>query len=307
MSVGASDGRAAMCVTTTDLPDLKLVSRGKVRDVYEVDAHSLLFVATDRLSAFDVVMNNGVPCKGKILQHITMFWFNQLKTVCPNHVITDDIMEMPQIVHQYAEALRGRAMLVKRLKMLDVEAIIRGYITGSGWKEYKKSGTVCGIPLPDGLKECARLSKPLFTPSTKAEMGDHDENIHPDRAAEIMGAERCAEVTRLALEIYSMAHDIAKDKGIILADTKFEFGVDSNGTVVLGDEVLTPDSSRYWPAEKYQEGRGQESFDKQYVRDFLESIKFDKKTPVTLPDDVIEKTTEKYRQIERILTGTNSA
>lgn len=290
----------------TDL-DLPLLARGKVRDVYEVDRETLLFVATDRLSAFDVVMKNGIPDKGKLLTQISMFWFDTLKDVCPNHVITDNVDDMPQQVRKYKAQLQGRSMLVKRLKMLDVESIVRGYITGSGWKEYKLKGTVCGLELPPGLAECAKLPSVLFTPSTKAEIGGHDENIHPARAAEIVGQETCAEITRLSLALYAKAHDVAAASGIILADTKFEFGLDATGAVVLGDEVLTPDSSRYWPAANYAPGRGQESFDKQFVRDYLDQRGFDKKNGIALPQDVIDKTAAKYKEIFSILTGATFA
>jgi phosphoribosylaminoimidazole-succinocarboxamide synthase len=287
----------------SECPDLRLLARGKVRDVYEVDEDSLLFVATDRISAFDVVMSTAIPGKGKILTQLSLFWFDLLKDVSANHLITAAIDDMPARVQQYRDQLEDRCMLVRRLEILPIEAIIRGYLSGSGWKEYQKAVTVCGIALPAGLQESAELPTPLFTPSTKAEQGDHDENIHPDQAVQIIGAERVASVSATAIELYSTARAAAKAQGIIIADTKFEFGVDAAGTIVLADEVLTPDSSRFWPASDYAVGRGQDSFDKQYVRDYLESIQFDKQTPVALPDDIVAQTAEKYIQAFQILTG----
>ena len=286
-------------------PELRLLARGKVRDVYEVDEQSLLFVASDRISAFDVVMQNGIPGKGKILTQLSLFWFELLKDCGPNHLLTADVAEMPAVVQPYAEQLAGRSMLVKKLEILPIEAIVRGYITGSGWKEYQRQGTVCDIPLPAGLEESAQLATPLFTPSTKAEIGDHDENIHPDKAAAIIGAERAQEMADQAIAVYQKAAQFAREKGIIIADTKFEFGVDSAGQLVLADEVLTPDSSRFWPAASYATGRGQDSFDKQFVRDYLESIQFDKQTPITIPDDICQKTAAKYSEAFRILTGSD--
>ena len=287
----------------SECPDLNLLARGKVRDVYEVDDASLLFVASDRISAFDVVMASAIPGKGKVLTQVSLFWFDLLKDICPNHLITADIDAMPAVVQQYRDQLAGRCMLVKRLQILPVEVIIRGYITGSGWKEYQQHGTVCDIPLPAGLQESAELAAPLFTPSTKAEQGDHDENIHPDEAARILGQDRAAEVAKVAIELYSAAREFAATKGIIIADTKFEFGVDADGQLVLADEVLTPDSSRFWPADDYAVGRGQNSYDKQYVRDYLESISFDKKNPVALPAEVADNTAAKYIQAFELLTG----
>eukprot|EP00123_Amoebidium_parasiticum_P009133 comp19268_c1_seq1/m.22082 comp19268_c1_seq1/g.22082 ORF comp19268_c1_seq1/g.22082 comp19268_c1_seq1/m.22082 type:complete len:296 (-) comp19268_c1_seq1:37-924(-) len=293
-----------MALQQTDLPDLKLVARGKVRDVYEVDEDSLLFVVSDRLSAFDVVMNNGIPDKGKVLNQISLFWFNLFKDICPNHVITDKVEEMPEKVQKYADQLRGRSQLVKKLKMLPVEVIVRGYITGSGWKEYQSKGTVCDIKLPEGLQNCSKLPQPLYTPSTKADEG-HDENIHPDKAAAIIGKELNDKMSALAIKLYETAAEYAATRGIIIADTKFEFGLDENGTLVLGDEALTPDSSRFWPADEYAPGKNQNSYDKQYVRDWLESINFDKTHPVTLPADVVERTLEKYVEAFKVLTGAD--
>lgn len=247
-----------MSLVTTDLPDLKLLARGKVRDVYEVDGNTILFVATDRISAFDVVMDSAIKGKGEILTQISTFWFDLLP--CKNHLITTKIEEMPEIVQKYKSQLQGRSMLCKKLQMLPVEAIVRGYITGSAMVEYKKKGTVCDIVLPKGLVESQKLEKPLYTPSTKAEMGDHDENIHPDKLIEIMGEKNAKEVERLALELYSIARDYADKKGIIIADTKFEFGLNEKGEVILGDEVLTPDSSRFWPKDLYKVGKPQQRY-----------------------------------------------
>lgn len=287
------------------LDGLKFITSGKVRDIYEVDDKTLLFVTSDRLSAFDVVMKNGVPGKGKILNQITTFWLNWIaeNNLCKHHMITDNVDEMPEAVKQHKAVLQGRSMLVKKLKMLPVESIARGYITGSGWKDYGKTGSVCGIKLPEGLKHCQQLAEPIFTPSTKAEYGLHDENISAADAAKLVGEALTKKCGDLCLEIYKKAAAFAKTKGIILADTKFEFGLDEDENVVLADEVLTPDSSRYWPADQYEVGRNQDSFDKQYVRNWLEDIKFDKTNPVTIPDEVCANTTEKYVQIFTLLTG----
>ncbi len=287
----------------SNCPNLKLIARGKVRDVYDVCDKHLLFVASDRISAFDVVMANGIPGKGKILTQLSLFWFDLLKDVCPNHLVTADIKQMPAHVQVYADQLEGRTMLVRKLSILPVEAIVRGYLTGSGLKEYKKSQTVCNIPLPAGLVESSKLVEPLFTPSTKAAIGGHDENIHPDQMAKIIG-KHAKTVESLSLRLYSKARDYAAAKGIIIADTKFEFGTDANGQVVLADEVLTPDSSRFWPAKSYQAGQVQDSFDKQYVRNYLESVQFDKNGKgIELPDDVIQRTLAKYVDAFRLLTG----
>ncbi|KAJ3043924.1 Bifunctional purine biosynthetic protein ade1 [Rhizophlyctis rosea] len=310
-----------MALLQTDCPELKLIARGKVRDLYDVDENSLLFVATDRLSAFDVIMKNGIPGKGKILTQISQFWFHLLRDVVPNHIITCNVEEMPANVQKYRSQLEGRSMLVRKLKILQVEAIVRGYITGSGWAEYKRKGTICDIPLPAELQESQQLETPLFTPSTKAEIGDHDENIHPSKLPAIVGDRYAREIAEVAVKVYKTAADYAKSKGIIIADTKFEFGVDESGTLVLADEVLTPgilhidtvlcrtmfklasDSSRFWPADKYALGRGQPSYDKQYVRDYLTSINFDKSTGVELPQDVVDNTLAKYVEAFTILTG----
>eukprot|EP01135_Chromosphaera_perkinsii_P004951 Nk52_evm18s305 gene=Nk52_evmTU18s305 len=304
--------RDQTAVVSTDCPALELLGRGKVRDVYRVDKDHVLFVATDRVSAFDVVMENGIPGKGKILNAVSKFWFGYLKDVCANHFITDVVDEMPEVVRQYKSQLEGRAMLVRSLEMLPVEVIIRGYITGSGWKDYKATGSVCGITLPPGLQECAKLEpSALYTPSTKADQGDHDENISKEKAAELMGAEIAAKVESLGLEVYRRAAEYALSRGVIIADTKMEFGLlrGEGGAyeLVLGDEVLTPDSSRFWPAEGYAVGRTQESFDKQYIRNYLESIKFDKKTPIELPEEVVHQTVEKYNYLMELLCGGEEA
>ncbi|KAI8896348.1 hypothetical protein BC833DRAFT_597715 [Globomyces pollinis-pini] len=295
-----------MALLQTQCPDLKLIARGKVRDVYEVTNDALLFVATDRISAFDVVMNSAIAGKGKILTQVSSFWFEFLKDTIPNHVITTDIDEMPESLHKYKEQLQGRSMLVKKLRILPVEAIVRGYITGSAMVEYKNKGTVCDIPMPAGLVESQKLAEPLFTPSTKAEMGDHDENIHPNKLPALIGERYAKELTEMSLKIYTKARDYAASKGIIIADTKFEFGVDESGTLVLADEVLTPDSSRFWPAAQYSPGKSQPSFDKQYLRDYLLSINFDKKTGVQLPQLVIDNTMVKYTEVCKILTGNEA-
>jgi phosphoribosylaminoimidazole-succinocarboxamide synthase len=280
----------------TNCPDLQLLARGKVRDIYEVDDQHLLFVASDRISAFDVIMKNGIPGKGALLTQISLFWFKWLEDRIPHHLVTAEIAEMPAVVRQYADQLAGRSMLVKRLRILPVEAIVRGYLAGSGWASYQKDGTVCDLPLPAGLRQCDELPEPLYTPSTKAELGSHDMNISPERAREILGNEAANEVERISLKLYREARAFAAERGILLADTKFEFGVDENGTVTLADEILTPDSSRFWPLDEYAPGRDQPSFDKQYVRNYLESIQFDKQTPVTLPEDVIHATRQRYQE-----------
>ncbi|MBA3708645.1 MAG: phosphoribosylaminoimidazolesuccinocarboxamide synthase [Planctomycetes bacterium] len=291
-------------LVTSHCPDLKLLARGKVRDVYQVDDQHLLFVASDRISAFDVVMTNGIPGKGKILTQLSLFWFNLLQDVCPNHLVTADLAKMPAAVQRHRDQLVGRSMLVRRLTILPVESIVRGYLTGSGLKEYKAKGTVCSIPLPAGLVESSRLPEPLFTPSTKAEMGKHDENIHPDQAARIIGQAYADQVHNISVKLYTKARDYAATRGIIIADTKFEFGTDKAGKVILADEVLTPDSSRFWPAATYASGKVQDSFDKQYVRDYLESVKFDKNGKgIELPEDVIQRTRAKYVEAFRLLTG----
>jgi len=312
-SHGKVSVKTSSMINAGRLEGLNFVASGKVRDIYDIDEKTLLFVTTDRLSAFDVVMKTGVPCKGQILNQITTFWLKWIESegLCKTHLITDDISQMPEAVQKHADVIKGRAMLVKKLKMLPIEAIVRGYITGSGWKDYGKTGKVCGIDLPTGLQHCQQLEPAIFTPSTKAEMGLHDENISVARMREILksvdwikdGDKMADNVIETALAIYTKASEFAKEKGIILADTKMEFGVDEEGNLVLGDEVLTPDSSRYWPGAEYEVGRNQNSYDKQYVRNWLESIKFDKETPMAIPTEVQQNTTVKYKEIFNILTG----
>ncbi|KAI8994827.1 phosphoribosylaminoimidazole-succinocarboxamide synthase [Pilobolus umbonatus] len=293
-----------MALLNSNCPDLKLVARGKVRDLYEVDEKSLLFVATDRISAFDVIMTNPIAGKGKILTEISLFWFDLLKDIIPNHLITANFDEMPQKVQKYRSQLEGRSILVKKMRVIPIEAIVRGYITGSGWSEYQKKGTICDIPLPKGLVESQKLPEVLFTPSTKADIGDHDENIHPSKMVEILGDKKLADkITQTAIALYTKASEYATKKGIIIADTKFEFGLDEQNNLVLVDEVLTPDSSRFWPANKYAAGRSQESFDKQFLRNYLTSIGFDKHTSIELPADVISNTLSKYKEAFHLLTG----
>ena len=275
---------------------------GKVRDIYDL-GDSLLFVASDRLSAFDVIMKSGIPHKGQVLTQISKFWFEFLDGVVENHLISDDIKDFPAPFCDYPEQLAGRTMLVKKTTVLPVECVIRSYITGSGWKEYEQDGTVCGNKLPGGLKQCEKLPELIFTPATKAEIGEHDENIDFDRCVDIIGAEKAAYVRDKSMEIFTKASAYAASKGILLADTKFEWG-EVDGKIILIDEVLTPDSSRFWPADKYEAGRDQESFDKQFVRNYLEEINFDKSGEgVELPADIIEKTSAKYIEAYEKLTG----
>ncbi len=276
--------------------------RGKVRDIYEL-GDKLLIVATDRLSAFDVVMKTGIPYKGKVLTQISKFWFDFFGSEFEHHFISDDVKSYPKPFCDYAEQLAGRSMIVKKVEVLPVECVVRGYLAGSGWKEYKAQGTICGTKLPEGLKQCDKLPDFIFTPATKAELGEHDENISFERCVEILGAERAEFVRDSSLGIFEEASSYAESKGILLADTKFEWGV-TDGQIILIDEVLTPDSSRFWPADKYEAGRDQESFDKQFVRNYLEDINFDKSGPgVELPKDIVEKTSEKYVEAYERLTG----
>jgi phosphoribosylaminoimidazole-succinocarboxamide synthase len=287
-------------VIETDFKGLGPVKRGKVRDVYGL-GDRLLIVSTDRISAFDVVLPNGIPNKGFVLNQLSRFWFEKTSDIVPNHLITTDAREFPEACRPYLDDLEGRSMLVKKARPLPVECIVRGYISGSGWKEYQKSGTVCGIPLPKGLVESSRLEEPIFTPSTKAEIGEHDVNISFESAQEIIGAELAAMVKDISIRIYKRAAEIALTKGIIIADTKFEFGIDENGRLILIDEALTPDSSRFWPLDKYQPGRGQESYDKQFVRDYLLSIKWETLPNVPeLPEDIVKKTSEIYMKAYRL-------
>jgi len=286
----------------TEINELELYASGKVRDLYRVDNEHLLFVATDRISAFDYVLASGIPNKGKVLTQLSLFWFDLLRDVVPNHLVTADVKRYPAHLQPYADQLRGRSMLVVRADMVAIECVVRGYISGSAWKEYQATGSVCGIQLPKGLRESDQLPEPIFTPATKAASG-HDENISFERMAQQAGPALSRELRDLSLRIYKTAADYARERGIIIADTKFEFGRTPAG-LVLADEVLTPDSSRFWPAESYQPGRPQESFDKQYVRDYLEAIRWNKQPPApALPSDVAIKTSEKYREAYRRLTG----
>ena len=286
----------------SEIKSLPFLHRGKVRDIYEVDRDKLLIVQTDRISAFDVILSEPIPEKGKILTALSSFWFDRLGHVIPNHLTGIS----PESVVSDGEKgeVEGRAFVVKKLKALPIEAIVRGYIVGSGWKEYKKSGTVCGIPLPQGLVEAEKLPEPIFTPSTKAPMGEHDENISFEEAKRLIGADLAEKVKQAAIGLYSEAAEYALTKGIIIADTKFEFGLDEAGELYLIDEILTPDSSRFWPKDEYRPGRNPPSFDKQYVRDWLETQDWNKQAPApALPRDVIEKTAEKYREALMRLTS----
>lgn len=291
-----------MVITETQFHGMKLLKRGKVRDLYDAGEH-LLIVATDRLSAYDVVMPQGIPWKGQVLTQISEFWFDYTKDILPNHVVSTDVKDFPPECAPHANTLRGRSMLVRKTRPLGVECIVRGYLSGSGWLEYQKTQTVCGIPLPGGLVESSKLVDPIFTPSTKAELGAHDENISFYEMIHIEGRAISEKARNAAIAIFSKAAAFAEEKGIIIADTKMEFGI-MDGELILIDELLTPDSSRFWPRDKYQPGRGQESFDKQFVRDYLTSIKFNKQPPgPMLPDDVIQKTAQLYREALRKLTG----
>jgi phosphoribosylaminoimidazole-succinocarboxamide synthase len=288
-------------ILETDLPGVERYARGKVRDVYRVDDH-LLIVATDRISAFDYILPTGIPAKGRVLTQLSVFWFDFLQDLTPTHFLTADVAEYPEGLRTHAEQLEGRSMLVKRARMVEIECVARGYLSGSGWKEYRQSGAVCGIHLPAALRESDRLPEPIFTPATKAQTG-HDENISFDRMTHLVGAELARRLRDLTLEIYLRASRYAESKGIIIADTKFEFGFVGD-QLVLADEVLTPDSSRFWAAETYCPGSAQDSFDKQFVRDYLESIHWNKQPPAPpLPTDVAVKTSEKYRQAYSVLTG----
>ncbi len=286
----------------TDFPDLELYASGKVRDLYRADNEHLLLVATDRISAFDYVLATGIPHKGRVLTQLSLFWFDFLKDVVPNHLVTADVDRYPQHLRPYREQLRGRSMLVVHADMVPVECVVRGYISGSAWKEYQQKGSVCGIPLPRGLRESDKLPEPIFTPATKATTG-HDENISFAEMKKHTGAALSEQLRELSLRIYGAAADYAAARGIIIADTKFEFGRTAAG-LVLADEVLTPDSSRFWAADSYAPGRSQDSFDKQYVRDYLEKIRWNKQPPApALPPDVAENTSAKYREAFRRLTG----
>ncbi len=292
---------AESVVIQTDFKDLKLFRRGKVRDVYELD-DKLLVVSTDRISCFDVILPNGIPYKGKILTGLSCFWFSFLKDILPNHFITANVDEYPPELKKYKIELAGRSMLVKKSKALPVEAIVRGYLSGSGWKEYQKNQSICGIKLPAGLMESAKLPQPIFTPSTKEEKG-HDINVSPDYVEKQLGREIAEQIKKFSLAIYKKAADYGRQKGIIIADTKFEFGINEN-KVILIDEVLTPDSSRFWPLDEYAPGRPQSSFDKQFVRDYLEALNWEKTPPAPcLPEEITSKTSQKYLEAFKKLTG----
>ena len=287
---------------TTNLGDFHLLGRGKVRDLYAVGG-ALLLVATDRISAFDHVLATGIPGKGKILTQISLFWFDLLSDLVPNHLIASDVASYPAALHPYRDQLEGRSMLVKRAAMFPIECVARGYLAGSGWKEYQVAGTVCGLSLPSGLKDGSRLPEPLFTPATKSQDGAHDENISFAVAEQLVGPADAAELRRLTLAIYARAAEHAESRGLILADTKFEFGRTPDG-VILADEVLTPDSSRFWEGSSWNPGGPQPSFDKQFVRDYLESIRWNKQAPAPgLPDEVVERTQAKYLEAFRRITG----
>ncbi len=289
-------------ILQTDFSDLQLLTSGKVRDVYQLDRDRLLFVATDRISAFDYVLATGIPNKGRVLTQISLFWFDFLSDIVPNHLVTADVDGYPQALRKYDDQLRGRSMIVQRAQMFPVECVVRGYISGSAWKEYKASGKVCGIELPAGLRESEAFPEPIFTPATKATTG-HDENISFSRMCEILGTETASHLRDLTLRIYKKAAAYARQRGIIIADTKFEFGRTAHG-ITLADEVLTPDSSRFWPADKYEAGRSQESYDKQYVRDYLEQIHWNKQPPApALPAEVAARTSEKYLDAYFRMTG----
>lgn len=288
-------------VLETNLEGVKFIRRGKVRDIYELDDY-LLIVATDRVSAFDVVLPTGIPGKGRVLTQISLFWFNQVKDIIDNHLVASDFDQFPESLKKYREVLEGRSMLVKKAKPLPVECIVRGYITGSGWKDYKKTGMVCGIKLPEGLVESQKLPEPIYTPSTKAEQG-HDINISFEETVKILGEELANRVKDISISIYKKASEIAEKKGIIIADTKMEFGIYGDKLILI-DELLTPDSSRFWSIKDYRPGKPQDSYDKQIVRDYLISINWDKKPPAPeLPHEIVRKTAERYEEIFKILTS----
>jgi len=292
-----------MAVLETNITEYPLVSKGKVRDIYAVDDDKLLLVTTDRISAFDVVMPDPIEDKGKVLNQITLFWMNMMKDLTPNHILATNVDDYPEPLRKYKAELQDRSVLVKKAKPLPIECIVRGFITGSGWSDYKKTGEVCGHKLPANLQESEMLEKPLFTPSTKADLGLHDENITLDKAAELIGEDMMRKVEKLALDIYIRARDYAKSRGILIADTKFEFGL-LDGELILIDEVLTPDSSRFWPMEGYKPGQSQPSFDKQYFRDWLVDIGFNKQPPAPkVPADIAAQTRAKYMEAYKLLTG----
>lgn len=294
----------AATLLQTSFPDLQLVRRGKVRDVYAVEDH-LLIVVTDRISAFDCVLPTPIRRKGEVLTALSRFWFEKLAHVVPNHMVTTDVQQMPPVVQQASDELNGRSMLVRRADVFPVECVVRGYLSGSGWKDYLRTGEVCGHKLPEGLTESAELPEPIFTPATKAEEG-HDENISEAQVREILGDETTEFLRDTSLRLYREAKDYAQGRGIIIADTKFEFGRDQQGQIILVDEVLTPDSSRFWPQESYRPGKSQPSFDKQFVRDYLETLDWDKQPPApAIPSEIAEATTARYLEAYKLLTGTD--
>ena len=287
----------------SELSSLELIGRGKVRDLYAIDDDHMMIVTTDRISAFDVILPTAIPGKGAVLTTVSRFWFERMRDIIPNHIATLSLADVLSN-REEREQVRGRAMIVNRLRPLPVEAIVRGYLVGSGWKDYQKEGAVCGIPLPTGLQLAEQLPMPLYTPSTKAEVGEHDENIDFQQTVELMGAKLAEQVRDVSLQIYREARDYAAGRGIIIADTKFEFGLDGKGQMVLIDEALTPDSSRFWPLDGYRPGVNPPSFDKQFVRDYLETLDWDKTPPgPELPEEVMRKTAEKYLEAQRRLTG----
>ena len=288
-------------ILKTDMPGIKFIRSGKVRDIYDL-GDSLLMIASDRISAFDVVLPNGIPGKGKLLTQISIYWFRQMEDIIKNHLIATNVDDYPSQCHKYRDQLEGRSMLVKKAEQLPVECIVRGYLSGSGWKEYKKSGTVCGIKLPDGLKESSRLASPIFTPSTKAEQG-HDINISFEETAKIVGDELAVKLRDVSLRIYAKARDLAERKGIIIADTKFEFGLYDDDLILI-DEILTPDSSRFWSLRTYEPGKVQDSYDKQIIRDYLLTLTWDQTYPgPELPQHIVEKAIERYREIYHIIVS----
>ncbi len=289
-------------ITQTDCPELNLVNRGKVRDIYDLGEY-LLIVTSDRISAFDVIMDEGIPQKGYVLTQISKFWFEQMTDLIPHHLISTEVDDFPAITHQYREQLEGRSMLTKKAQPLPVECIVRGYLSGSGWKEYQQLGSVCSIPLPTGLVQSDKLPKTLFTPSTKAELGEHDENISFEQTVELCGQEIAEQISDVSIKIYERARSLAAQKGLIIADTKFEFGI-LDGQLIWIDEALTPDSSRFWPQDHYQPGGAQPSFDKQFLRDYLETLDWGKQAPAPkLPEEIVRKTGEKYLEALKRLTA----
>lgn len=288
-------------ISQTNCPELKLLNRGKVRDIYDMGEH-LLIVASDRISAFDVIMEEGIPQKGYVLTEISKFWFEQMSDLIPHHLVATEVDDFPAVTHQYRDQLEGRSMLTKKAAPLPIECIVRGYLSGSGWKEYQQDGSLCSIPLPGGLTQSDKLPETLFTPSTKAEIGEHDENISFEKAAELCGRDLTEQVSEISIAIYERARALADTKGIIIADTKFEFGLLDDKLIWI-DEALTPDSSRFWPKDQYQPGRPQPSFDKQFLRDYLETLDWNKQAPAPkLPEEIVKKTSEKYLEALRLLT-----